>query len=1004
MLLFRKRNSPSPVGIRTGMRDNSLETTLDQVLHMIAGRHWQRHRSLNSAQGLVLGGVRTCVLTWNDSLLEQAQALSLLSQRMIPMVLHVLDYGVGNNQTLRLPFFRFFAGSAQESIDFSLIAQRLAELSLQPVMVVHSIGETSYIPVDESDALRYLGREDDLIPTPTASQEMLFGAQRRCVPMLWNPQDPLTIGLTMPSSLRDRQWAARQAFFAAHFEDLLERSLQEFASITGRRHEPCSFQNKESLKQVVTTDAVEVQLEKQTPLMRIRYMTSALRNELQSKQLAFIDRNHARALSVALQLEGYSLVHYGPIDLEVVQQALALNENCPMDTAKSRFRFTEPVTPLEEIHNQRVAKHYPHLRNPEGLSQNITGERPRQGPPALERHPRNAGIPAADLHAYWNLNGKYFASGLAEQVICTPLLASGLLPAGSGKMLPSEGSKLKYRVVTALQFVETLVECLVKENYAYKDLQRSVRSVAQSIQSLFQTESDFASLLSQVDVNADIQKQWINALHFAPIADCTLVSPFKELGGIRILEKSMEHGLFLSLLPNTSEKFITDSSHLLLDHDAEQSYVRRDEIPAERISHLLSAVATRESKKRGQRFVALCQSTLDSLRQLISSKLSLSLSGDLEQLLGQMKRDDLTLAELAQKLDRVQAPVDRQWLLHVHQLEQKLSALCQTPPASFGWVSQGASGVYPWSPIMVPWAQSGTGGIDLAMGIWEAQMAKVCQDFVILRKVQLEVKGLYQPKIHEPWFAKFDWRQLNEDELLLCPPLLLVGTDQDFLRQSYSLAELFRHGAPIKVIVFDSLNGHPASSLQHLMAHDILLAHSSLIEESHLIETFAWALQSTKAALLHVLCPARQDPSDLDRMALEWGMYPHFRATDINHFDLFHPLTVNEEKTWADLLSLSSRFSQHLSSIGAGGVTVAQWISLDAEDRLESTPVVLCRKEDGSPVRCVASADLVRRAQEHLRYIQMLQRLSQVEKPVVTVDPVEELTRKLMELAKADHA
>jgi len=1004
MLFFRKRKSPSPVGIRTGMRDNSLETTLDQVLSMIAGRHWLRNRSLNSAQGLVLGGVRTCVLTSNDSLLEQAQALSLLSQRMVPMVLHVLDYGVGNNQTLRLPFFRFFAGSAQESVDFSLIAQRLAELSLQPVMVVHSIGATSFNPVNESDALQYLGREDDLIPTPTASQEMLFGAQRRCVPMLWNPQDPLTIGLTMPSTLRDRQWAARQAFFAAHLEELLEKALQEFAKITGRRHEPCHFQNNESLKQVVTTDAVDVELDKETPLIRIRYITTALRKELQIKQLAFIDRNHARALSVALQLEGFSLVHYGPIDLEVVQQALALNENCPMDTAKSRFRFTEPVTPLEEIHNQRVARHYPHLRNPETLTQGFVGERPRQGPPALERHPRNSGIPAADLHAYWNLNGKYFASGFAEQVICTPLLASGLLPAGSGKMLPLEGNKKKHRVVTSLQFVETLVECLIKENYAYKELQRSVRSIAQSLESSYQSAIDFSALLNQLDLHADIQKQWKNALHFAPIADCSLVSPFKELGGILVLEKSIEHGLFLSLLPNTPEKFIIDSSHLLLDHDAEQSYVRREETPAERVSHLLSAVATRESKLRGQRFVALCQSTLESLRQLISSKLSLSLSGDLEQLLGQMKRDDLTLAELAQKLDRVQAPVDRQWLLHIHQLEQKLSALCQTTPASFGWVSQGASGVYPWSPVMVPWAQSGTGGIDLALGIWEAQMAKVCQDFVALRKAQLEVKGLYQPKIHEPWFAKFDWRQLNEEELLLCPPLLLVGTDQDFLRQAHSLGELFRHGAPIKVIVFDSLNGHPASSLQHILAHDILLAHSSLIEESHLIDTFAWAFQSAKAALIHVLCPARQDPTNMDRMALEWGMYPHFRATDVNHFEMLKPCIVNEEQTWADLLANSPRFFQNLPVISIGGITVAQWLTLDAEDRLESTPVVLCRKDDGTPIRCEASAELIRRAQEHQRYIQMLLRLSQVEKPVEIVDPVEELTRKLMELAKAEHA
>lgn len=40
----------------------------------------------------------------------------------------------------------------------------------------------------------YLGRPDDVIDCPTPAQRLLYGPQRRCMPELWDVDNPVLAG------------------------------------------------------------------------------------------------------------------------------------------------------------------------------------------------------------------------------------------------------------------------------------------------------------------------------------------------------------------------------------------------------------------------------------------------------------------------------------------------------------------------------------------------------------------------------------------------------------------------------------------------------------------------------------------------------------------------------------------------------------------------------------------------------------------------------------------
>ncbi|MCP4412972.1 MAG: hypothetical protein GY808_10470, partial [Gammaproteobacteria bacterium] len=73
--------------------------------------------------------------------------------------------------------------------------------------------------------------------------------------------------------------------------------------------------------------------------------------------------------------------------------------------------------------------------------------------------------------------------------------------------------------------------------------------------------------------------------------------------------------------------------------------------------------------------------------------------------------------------------------------------------------------------------------------------------FCALRVASLEAKAKYNPELHDTFFKDFNWSHLNDDELMLCSPVIvLLDRNKTFEEQFAELLPLLSSGLPIKII------------------------------------------------------------------------------------------------------------------------------------------------------------------------------------------------------------
>ena len=138
-------------------------------------------------------------------------------------------------------FIQVFAKNAQEAADLNLVARKAAELSLTPAIMgmdgfltTHLI-EPVLVPERELVA-EYLGKPDDLIPTPTPAQEIIYGPMRRRVPALWDVDSPVVSGVVANQDAHMQATAAQRPYFFEHIPAILDRCMAEYGELTGRAY------------------------------------------------------------------------------------------------------------------------------------------------------------------------------------------------------------------------------------------------------------------------------------------------------------------------------------------------------------------------------------------------------------------------------------------------------------------------------------------------------------------------------------------------------------------------------------------------------------------------------------------------------------------------------------------------------------------------------------------------------------------------------------------------
>ncbi len=139
-------------------------------------------------------------------------------------------------------FFQLFAKKAQHVADLNIIAHKIAELALTPgavaqdgFLTTHLI-ESLLLP-ERALIEEFLGRPDDVIPTPTPAQKIIYGDTRRRIPELWDVDNPVMAGIVQNQDAYMQSVAAQRPFFFDHIQELTDRAFEEFYQLTGRRYQ-----------------------------------------------------------------------------------------------------------------------------------------------------------------------------------------------------------------------------------------------------------------------------------------------------------------------------------------------------------------------------------------------------------------------------------------------------------------------------------------------------------------------------------------------------------------------------------------------------------------------------------------------------------------------------------------------------------------------------------------------------------------------------------------------
>ena len=160
------------------------------------------------------------------------------------MTKHALNVHAGHDDYHAVDdtgFFQLFAKDVQEAADFTLIAHRIAELSLNPGISAQDGFLTSHVienlMLPERELVKeYLGDPADLIESPTPAQRLVFGERRRRIPEMFDLDYPALLGSVQNQDSYAQGVAAQRPFYFEHVGELTDRALAEFAELTGRRY------------------------------------------------------------------------------------------------------------------------------------------------------------------------------------------------------------------------------------------------------------------------------------------------------------------------------------------------------------------------------------------------------------------------------------------------------------------------------------------------------------------------------------------------------------------------------------------------------------------------------------------------------------------------------------------------------------------------------------------------------------------------------------------------
>lgn len=400
---------------------------------------------------------------------------------------------------------------------------------------------------------------------------------------------------------------------------------------------------------------------------------------------------------------------------------------------------------------------------------------------------------------------------------------------------------------------------------------------------------------------------------------------------------------------------------------------------------------------------------------------------------------DLTLSRLSGLLDKDKAtqPIDPEWLKWALQLVAKLKHLkwsYQQGDSGNGRSSLGITGggkedaawtaPFPYNPYPFPWARHlADDAPALAMGLFEGHMIKMAEGFKAIRIAELEIKNKYKKAEHDEFFSYFDWRQFNEEEYLLCPPLVTLGAEGVYSDSGLqSLSNSLISGLPLKVLILDNQPADDSIKLRKELAL-ITMAHrtayvqqGSISNTANLIEGFIDGLNYRGPALWNIYAASQPENGQANnsfilqsKIAVESRAYPLtsfdprrgksweecIRLSgnpDIDQDWIIYPLDYTDEYgnefsmevplTYADWALTREQYAHHFNAVAADSnpdelVLLTDYIEMDSNEQADNLPFIWAvAPQSNHLLKVVVSATMVTLTQERRDYWHTLKGLS----------------------------
>ena len=432
---------------------------------------------LSFINGLISTGLRGSASLDGEKIIANYNQLLTASRQHLPLVVNTSSRVVGQskystinnyeniNAIQRTGCFQLIASSPQEEVYLTLIAHRIAELSLIPGIVVADYDladhSSNTVRIPEDAFLRsYLGDPDDQIESPGQAQVMIFGRKRRRIPNWFSLDVPVMLGSKKDGAGMSFEAAANKKYFSYHLPVLIEQAFEEFYKEIEIAFKPIGVKGNSADYAIIAIGGQLNDLFDQIPdeigkvqLVTINQLLPFPSDDIAElmkgkKAVTILENTSGPDLSytsfhsnILHAREGKQRVYSGMYGADINATSLgAAVVHMLSNQAKTSYylgtAFTKDATtyPKHEILLQEIAKQFPDIqRESVGVNAAVTGSSsdPISEVPMAIRMYQDRGPKYSQLARFYDNTAFFYERDEHSELVADPFSAIPVVPASS---------------------------------------------------------------------------------------------------------------------------------------------------------------------------------------------------------------------------------------------------------------------------------------------------------------------------------------------------------------------------------------------------------------------------------------------------------------------------------------------------------------------------------------------------------------------------------------------